>query len=190
MRALALARVAGHQQDLHFRIILAGLECERDAVEPGHDNIREQELVSLGLECRQRSKPIADSHGLMTAMPERALDEGAHRGLVIRDQYLAHRDCSVRVTSPAPCYPPSPAKVTDMPVAASLGRPTLVVKGTLAPGSRRSVLTSKLQDCTTRLPTSVSSTLSFGTGCASGEMFATSPSMTSRGWPFSSSRRA
>ena len=36
--------IAAHQQDLHRRIILARLERERDAVEPGHDDVAEQQI--------------------------------------------------------------------------------------------------------------------------------------------------
>src|SRR5579883_438367 len=179
MGPLPFAGIAGHQQDLHLRIILAGLQCERDAVEFGHDDVGQQQVEASAGQGAERGGAVRNRRHIVTGMAQRTRDEGAYRRVILRHQDPRHGH---------PEAQPPASKVTTTPVAASLGCATLVRKGTLAPGGRRSSLTVNDQDCSSFLLPSCKITLSFGTARASFDTLTTLPCMTSVGSPFSVSR--
>lgn len=73
--ALPLRRVAGHQHDFHFGILLCDLKGKGNTVHPRHQNIRKQQIKRLRHQAIKGKQAILDGGDFVTAMRQGASNE-------------------------------------------------------------------------------------------------------------------
>ncbi len=91
--ALALVRIAGHQQDHKIGELRRGGEGERDAVHQRHADIGQQQVVGapVALEHLQGLGAVARLGHSMAVDLESPAHEGADRLVVLGDENPRHR---------------------------------------------------------------------------------------------------
>lgn len=80
----------GNEDNLHRWIEFGAAARKFDPVNAGHDNVRQEQVKDLSLECLKGAFAIFEILNIVSCTPKRRTQESAHRIIVFCQQDFAH----------------------------------------------------------------------------------------------------
>ena len=90
VRALTFRRLSGHQQNGKVGPVFGYFQCQRNAVQFGHDDIRQQQIELISFQRFQGLQPVFGDDDVVPGIGEGAQYELAHGRIVFSNQYSGH----------------------------------------------------------------------------------------------------